>query len=118
MVYMIRIRFVLIVTSLVLGALLVGCNVPIRQGGPTPVQDLAYTQAAQTIIADLTENAPKLPRQYLRWLQPPLRRLPKHSSQRTLPLLPIPQSPVQPHPQAPQQLSCRRLQQVYRCAHL
>lgn len=45
----------MLILSLVL--LLAGCQVGVTRT-PTPIPDLAFTQAAQTIVADLTQNAP------------------------------------------------------------
>ena len=44
---------------IILAAILGGCSRFFGPGNPTTVPDLAYTQAAQTIIAGLTENAPE-----------------------------------------------------------
>ena len=49
----------LLFLGLLLMALLGGCSRYFGPGNPTPIPDLAYTQAAQTIIAELTENAPE-----------------------------------------------------------
>lgn len=51
--------FIQSVSWIILAAILGGCSRYFGPGNPTPIPDLAYTQAAQTIIADLTENAPE-----------------------------------------------------------
>ena len=51
--------FIQSVSWIILAAILGGCSRYFGPGNPTPIPDLAYTQAAQTIIADLTKNAPE-----------------------------------------------------------
>jgi hypothetical protein len=48
-------RLIVVMGSLTLALLLVGCRGPAT---PTPFPEAAFTQAAQTIIAELTQNAP------------------------------------------------------------
>jgi hypothetical protein len=90
-----------ILVGLSLVILLVGCQLSIPEKSSEQIPDLAFTQAAQTIIAELTQNAPQETEQLASPTMNELELLASMTAEPTLPSTSTPAPTETPQPTEP-----------------